>query len=199
MVGPTDNMAQMAAAVFHAGGVASLAEAIELARVEMGGGAAPSLAIVRRHLESIRQASLGLGRWRARRIARLCAIEELLQTLEYIEPDSVCYVVGRAAEGHVDDTGPAYLRVVGGRAAPIIVDDLEQQGFPPCDVSSLSTRMGSVAVIHLSDGPLHVAMLILPEKQHSHQPASVVDGRPVALVDEVGFQRLLDAMKADGT
>lgn len=199
MVGPTDKVAQLAAAVFHAGEAASIAEAVEWALIELGAAAAPSFVTVRRHLESLRQESLGLGQWRAERIERLAAIEELLQTLEYIEPDSVCYVAGRAAEGYVDDTGPAHIRVVGGQAAAIIADDLEQQGFPPCTVSSLATGMGSIAVIHLNDGPLHVAMSILPEKQESHQPRSVVDGRPIALVDEVGFRQLLDAMSTDSS
>ena len=197
MVGPTDKVAQVAAAVFHAGDAASLAEAVEWARVELGGGSAPSLATVRRHLETLRQESIGLEQWRAERIERLAAIEELLQTLAYIEPDSVCYVVGRAAEGYVDATGPAHLRVVGSRVAALVADDLEQQGFPPCEVSSLATCMGSIGVIHLNDGPLRVALAILPEKQKSHQPRSVVDGRSVALVDEVGFRQLLEAMSVD--
>jgi hypothetical protein len=52
-------------------------------------------------------------------------------------------------------------------------------------------------VIHLNDGPLHVALAILPVKQESHQPRSVVDGRSVALVDEVGFRQLLESMSTD--
>ena len=191
MVGPTDKVAKVAAELFHGGDAATLRHAVDIARVRCGGGVAPAMATVRRHLEVLRQSSVGVGAWAMSRLDRLEAIWELLQTLAFLEPDSQCYVVGRAAEGFVDDTGPAHLRLVGGRPPALVVDGLETQGFPPCEVSSVSTQLGSVAVAHLDDGVLQVDLMLLPDRPAAHAALNVVDDRPVALVDEVGLAQLI--------
>ncbi|MDP6312598.1 MAG: hypothetical protein QF781_10660, partial [Phycisphaerales bacterium] len=97
-----------------------------------GSGAIPSMATVQKHLEAVRQSTAGMGAWDAVRLQQLDVIAELLQTLTFIEPEAACYVTGRAAEGFVDDTAPAHLRLVGGRGPALVADDLETQGFPPC-------------------------------------------------------------------
>ena len=198
MVGPTDNVARRAAEMFHAGEARPLSAAVDAAQAELGGGAVPSMATVRRHLEALRQASIGFDQWARDRARRLTAIDELLQTLAYVEPNAVCYVSGRAAEGLVDDTGPAKVRVVGDVPAPIVLDELEAQGFPPFEVSSQRSALGSVPVAHVEDRWLSVDLLFLPNHALAHEARSVVDGRPIAMVDEVGFQELLESLTAEG-
>ncbi|HCA39867.1 MAG TPA: hypothetical protein DEO92_09355 [Phycisphaerales bacterium] len=199
MTGPTDKVAKLAAAIFHRADMTSLRRAIEEARVACGGGPLPSMATVRRHLEALRQSSIGMDEWVASRLGRLEAIDELLQTVAFIGPDSVCYVVGRAAEGHVDDTGPAHLRLVGSRESAMVIDDLESQGFSPCEVSSVTTRLGSVAVVHLDDGDLRVDLMLLPDVPAAHAAINLVNGRPVALEDEVGFAKLIQKARGDSS
>jgi len=197
MVGPTDKVAKVAAALFHAGDAASLRVAIEIARMRSGGGDGPSMSNVRRHLEALEQSTSGEVSWALARLKRLDAVVELVRTLAFLEPNGVCYVVGRAAEGFVDDTAPAHVRLVGGHAAAVVVDALESHGFPPCEVSSLSTRLGSVAVAHLDAGAAQVDLMMLASTPVAHAAVNVVDGRPVALVDEAGFAKLIDEARGD--
>jgi hypothetical protein len=193
MAGQADKVAKLAAALFHGGNASSLSRAVEVARDQCG-GVSPSMATVRRHLEALEQSEMGMATWgRARRDQR-DAIVELLHTIAFIEADSVCYVVGRAAEGYVDECEPVRIRVVGGHVAAIVADHLEQQGFPPCEVSSLPTVVGTIAVVHLVDGPLRADLLVLPDTPAAHAPQSLVDGRQIALVDEAGFRQLLEGL-----
>jgi len=196
MVGPADKVARVAAQRFLAGEAATIRDAIEQARTESGETVSPSVVTVRRHLEGLRQASLGMEAWHSQRLLRLDAIEELLQTIAYLAPECTCYVTGRAAEGHVDDTGAAIIRVVGAASPPQLMDDLESHGVPPFDVANRATQIGSIAVAHVDDDPLHADLLLLPDRAESHAAASLVDGRAVALVDEVGFARLFEELRS---
>jgi len=196
MVGPADKVARVAAQRFLAGEAATIRDAIEQARTESGETVSPSVVTVRRHLEGLRQASLGMEAWHSQRLLRLDAIEELLQTIAYLAPECTCYVTGRAAEGHVDDTGAAIIRVVGAASPPQLMDDLESHGVPPFDVANRATHIGSIAVAHVDDDPLHADLLLLPDRAESHAAASLVDGRAVALVDEVGFARLIEELRS---
>ncbi len=196
MVGPADKVARVAAQRFLAGEAATIRDAIEQARTESGETVSPSVVTVRRHLEGLRQASLGMEAWHSQRLLRLDAIEELLQTIAYLAPECTCYVTGRAAEGHVDDTGAAIIRVVGAASPPQLMDDLESHGVPPFDVANRATQIGSIAVAHVDDDPLHADLLLLPDRAESHAAASLVDGRAVALVDEVGFARLIEELRS---
>jgi len=196
MVGPADKVARVAAQRFLAGEAATIRDAIEQARTESGETVSPSVVTVRRHLEGLRQASLGMEAWHSQRLLRLDAIEELLQTIAYLAPECTCYVTGRAAEGHVDDTGAAIIRVVGAASPPQLMDDLESHGVPPFDVANRATQIGSIAVAHVDDDPLHADLLLLPDRAESHAAASLVDGRAVALVDEVGFARLVEELRS---
>ena len=196
MVGPADKVARVAAQRFLAGEAATIRDAIEQARTESGETVSPSVVTVRRHLEGLRQASLGMEAWHSQRLLRLDAIEELLQTIAYLAPECTCYVTGRAAEGHVDDTGAAIIRVVGAASPPQLMDALESHGVPPFDVANRATQIGSIAVAHVDDDPLHADLLLLPDRAESHAAASLVDGRAVALVDEVGFARLIEELRS---
>jgi len=196
MVGPADKVARVAAQRFLAGEAATIRDAIEQARTESGETVSPSVVTVRRHLDGLRQASLGMEAWHSQRLLRLDAIEELLQTIAYLAPECTCYVTGRAAEGHVDDTGAAIIRVVGAASPPQLMDDLESHGVPPFDVANRATQIGSIAVAHVDDDPLHADLLLLPDRAESHAAASLVDGRAVALVDEVGFARLIEELRS---
>ena len=193
---PTDLVAKVAAERFHTRAAATLHEAIAQACSEAGAHVLPSLRAVRRHLEAIEQADVGVQAWQEARMRRLEAIDELLQTIAYVAAECTCYVTGRAGQGHVDDTGPAIVRVVGAASAPQVLDALESHGLPPMEVSSLATRMGSLAVAHIIDGLLHVDLLFLPDQLASHEPFSIVDGEAVPMVDIVNFSRLIQALRA---
>ena len=193
---PTDLVAKIAAERFHSRVAATLDEAIGQACSETGAHALPSLRAVRRHLEAIEQAEVGVQAWRDARVRRLEAIDELLQTITYVASECTCYVTGRAGEGHVDDTGPAIVRVVGAASAPKVLDALESHGLSPMEVSSLATRMGSLAVAHIIDGSLHVDLLFLPDQPASHEPSSIVDGEAVSMVDIGSFSLLIQALRA---
>ncbi len=196
MVGPADKVARVAAQRFLAGEAATIRDAIEQARTESGETVSPSMATVRRHLEGLRQVSLGMDAWYQQRLSRLDAIDELLQTVAYLASECTCYVTGRAAEGHVDDTGAAIIRIVGADSPPQLMDDLETHGVPPFDVANRATRIGSIAVAHVDDEALHADLLMLPDRPESHIAASLVDGRAVAMVDEVGFARLVQDIRS---
>jgi len=168
-----------------------MTEAIELARAETGESAAPSIATVRRHLEALRQASLGLSQWAAARLNRLEALEELLQTIAYVAPECTIYVTGRAAEGHVDDTGPANVRVVGASAPPLLMDDLEAHGVPAMGVTNTQTPYGGMACAEVDGPQQRCRLLFLPDQPWAHDASSVADGRPIAKLDLEGFARLI--------
>ncbi|MDP7071178.1 MAG: hypothetical protein QF561_07500 [Phycisphaerales bacterium] len=199
MVGPADKVARAAAQRFLAGEAVSIRDAVDQARAESGETVSPSVATVRRHLEGLRQASMGMEAWRAQRLSRLDALEELLQTIAYLAPECTCYVTGRAAEGHVDDTGAAIIRVVGADSGPQLMDDLEAHDVPPFDVENRATRIGSIAVAHVNDEALHADLLLLPDRPEAHAAASLVDGRAVAIVDEVAFARLVEDIRSNAT
>ena len=198
MVGPTDNLARAAAGLIHAGRTTSIVDAIDMARAESEHTTSPSVATVRKHLESLQQASMGMQAWHAARVRRLELIEELLQTLAYLAPDCSLYVTGRAAEGHVDGTAAATIRVVGVEQAPALMDDLESHGTVPVQVSSLQTSMGSMAVAHIQDSLLDVDLLFLPDQADSHAARRVTDDRPVAIVGLQAFSELLAACRSAG-
>ncbi|MCH2140704.1 MAG: hypothetical protein MK100_06670, partial [Phycisphaerales bacterium] len=120
-----------AAQLLHAGKARNIGEAIVQARSLLDELASPSFATVRKHLEAISQASIGMAAWHNDRLRRLEALEELLQTIVYLAGDCTIYVTGRSAEGHIDQTDSASIRVVGVDSPPLLMDDLEAHGLPP--------------------------------------------------------------------
>ncbi len=199
MAGPADSVAIEAANRLHAGEAGNIGEAIAQAQAACQTAAWPSGATVRRHLEALRQADQGMHIWARERLARLEALEELLQTITYVAPDVTLYVTGRAAEGHVDDTGPSSVRVVGAVSPPAIMDDLEAHGVPPMEVAAVSTPMGSLTSAHVQDGHLDAVLLFLPDVPEAHLPRHVVHHRPVAAVDIDAFAELVRVSRSAGT
>ena len=96
---PMDLVAKAAAERFYARAAATLHEAITQACSEAGAHVQPSLRAVRRHLEAIEQADVGVRAWQEARMQRLEAIDELLQTIAYVADECTCYVTGRAGQG----------------------------------------------------------------------------------------------------
>ena len=196
MIEPTDNLARAAAELIYSGQTRSIADAIAQVRAAGDHMASPSVTSVRRHLESLQQTAMGMQAWHDQQVRRLELIEELLQTLAYLAPDCSLYVTGRAAEGHVDGTAAATIRVVGVEHAPALMDDLESHGTVPMQVSSLQTSMGSMAVAHLQDALLDVDLIFLPDKPTSHTARRVTDDRPVPLVDMKAFSAMVASCRS---
>lgn len=194
-----DKVARLAAAIFHAGGAASLHEALAAASGRCGGGRTPSMVRVRRHLEAIEQSEGGASQWDAIRQARLEAIDELVETLAFIDPAGMCYVAGRAAKGHVDGTAPSHIRFIGACDAASIADRLEDQGYPPCPVSALATKLGSLAVVHIEDESLRAEVLLLPRVPAAFASRNLVSGEPTALLEASAYRALIAAIQRDGS
>ncbi len=114
---------------------------------------------------------------------------ELLDTIEFVSPECTLYVVGRAAVGRFRGFEPAWIRVVGGLAAPALLDELELQGVPPMRVSSLSAKGQSLSVAHHEDAACPVNLLFVPDRPASHRPTNMVTGRPVDMVGTDRFRR----------
>jgi hypothetical protein len=196
MVGPTDNVAMTAAQLLHAGKARNIGEAIVQARGLLDELASPSFATVRKHLEAISQASIGMAAWQDDRLRRLEALEELLQTIAYLAGDCTIYVTGRSAEGRIDQTDSASIRVVGVDSPSMLMDALEAHGFPPMEVSSLATLLGSMTVAQVQDGMLDARLLFLPDVPAAHLAKRIADDRPVAIVGLEAFSEHIENFRS---
>ena len=187
-----DITAQAAATLLASGDAESMAEAI--ARASAEGDAPPARSLVRRHLESLRQASLGMTGWRRLRLARLEALLEFADTVAFVMPEATCVISGRAAEGHVDETSPARMRVIG-VAAPPLFDALEVHDLFGDHIGTVTTALGSVAAARFSDADLLVEIMILPEAPEAYTPRNLIDARPVATGTRDAFRTFVEGAR----
>lgn len=187
-----DITARDAAALLASGDAESMAEAI--AQACGASDAPPTPSLVRRHLESLQQTSLGMDGWRRMRLSRLEALLEFMDTVAFVAPGSRCMVSGRAAQGHIDDTSPARVRVIS-VDAPRLLDALEDHDLVPDHIGTLSTSIGQVAQARFSGTDLLVEIMVLPDVPDASGTVNLVDGRPVTTCDLDGFRTLVEVAR----
>ena len=187
----TDLRAASAARAVLDGAAVDVAAAI----AQLGDGPRPGTARVRRHLEAMRQADLGLGQWWRERLDAIEAVVELVETVLYVAPRCTVLLTGRTAQGHVELSTPASARVIG-VSAPVLADALEQHGLEPPEVTSLSTSLGSLPLVHLVDHHRRaIDLLVLPDTPTARDGVNLVDGARVSVLDMDRFREIVDAAR----
>ena len=168
---------------------------VDAAIAQLGDGPRPSPGRVRKHLEAMRQSAQGLGQWWRERLDALEAVVELVETVLYVAPRCTVLLTGRTAQGHVELSTPASARVIG-ITAPVLADALEQHGLEPPEVTSLSTTLGSLPLVHLVDHHRRaIDLLVLPDTPVARDATNLVDGSRVSVLEMDRFRDLVDAAR----
>ena len=188
----SDHVARVAAFQLISGDAQTVREAIEQAQIRTQSGRLPSHSSVRKHHEFMQQEAMGLKEWHKRRLNRLEALETVLQTILYAVPEARVFVTGRAAEGHVDQTGPASIRVLCDEPMDVIIDVLESHGLGPMEVSSVRTQFGRCGTAMHHEESLWIRLIFLPNRSESQLKFNVIDGSAVSVVDVLGFTALVE-------
>ncbi|MBG83247.1 MAG: hypothetical protein CMJ40_01730 [Phycisphaerae bacterium] len=107
-----DQIARRAAELLRDGLVGSIGDAIRQARKEPDGanGDPPSFQQVRRHVDAMEMARLGMEGWEANRLTRLEEVDQFLATLEFHLDGIEMRIAGRAARGEIDEGDRVHVR-----------------------------------------------------------------------------------------
>jgi len=148
---PNDRVAREAARRFVTGRARDEHAAIEAARTHLNlPGAAPSLLLVRRHVEAMEQQAMGAEAWAAARRRRLEALEELITLLEEHALGERVLLVGRAARGHLTGADPVRLRVYTDRPIREVAAALELGGIEAMDFETDDTARSAEEALYRS-------------------------------------------------
>ena len=77
-----------------------------------------------------------------------------------------------------------------------VTDFLEQHGLEPPEVTSLSTTLGSLPLVHLVDHHRRaIDLLVLPDTPVARDATNLVDGSRVSVLEMDRFRDLVDAAR----
>lgn len=133
-----ERLARRAAEMLRDGMAGSIPEAIGQARREPGGGSCPppSIEQVRRHVDAMEMARLGLEAWAGNRRARLEEVDQFLATLEFYLDGVEMRIAGKCASGHIDEGSRVHIRAWVDGELDSVVKILDVDGMGPLEVGS---------------------------------------------------------------
>ena len=133
-----EHLARRAAEMLRDGMAGSIPEAIGQARREPGGRDCPppSIEQVRRHVDAMEMARLGLETWADNRRVRLEEVDQFLATLEFYLEGVVLRIAGKSARGEIDEGARVHIRVWVDDELDSVVRILDAGGLGPLEVAS---------------------------------------------------------------
>ena len=131
-------MARRAAEMLRDGMAGSIRDAIGQARREPGGGSCdpPSIEEVRRHMDAMDMARLGMESWLENRRARLEEVDQFLATLEFYLEGIDLRIAGKAARGEIEAGARVHVRAWVDDELDSVVQILEAADMGPVHVAS---------------------------------------------------------------
>jgi len=141
--GHTDQVAQLAARMFHEGKAGSVAEAIRLAVQKLGvKGDPPSQGLVRKHLQAMSMQAMGSASYARAMQNRLREAEQMMSALDEHYAGVPMFLVGRAAKGHVDGDTTLHIRIYTDEPIEKLASLLVDIGYSEPAFETADSRMG---------------------------------------------------------
>ena len=200
MQSQTERIAQRAARLLLEERFAGLQQAVHAAMETEPPGdiVPPGAGLVRRHLRALRDERDG-PQGQVRHVqARLSAIEECLASLDWSIDDLTVRVAGAAAAGRFDEQTSVWFRVHCAVDDPGLCEVLDSIGFELDRIDSIETRFGRMTRIEATSDELDIVLLRCPHRDQVLEPANLVTGQPVSLLDAPGLTSMLaDAVSDD--
>lgn len=194
MSNPSDEIARAAARLLMEQAEGDIRSAIRAARSEAGVDSIeppPTRERVRRHLVAMQQQSMGYELWASLRRGMLTAIEECMVALAWAVDDIELRLAGEAALGRFDGITSVSMRLhstIDDRALFRVLEDIE---FEIAAVGVQESRHGRLTRIVAESEEFDLVILRCPQRIMVDDPANLVTGRPVPLLDQPGLAALI--------
>ncbi len=194
-----DQMARRAAEMLRDGLADSIRGAISQARREPGGGDGdpPSIEQVRRHVEAMEMARLGMESWEDNRRARIEEVDQFLATLEFYLPDVELRIAGRAARGDIDEGGRIHVRVWIEGKSDSIMPIIEAADLGPVEFGSrkvdpaVASGIRRLTTLLIPGEHVEFMVSLCPVKEIATVARNLVTGSDIPLADVDRVRSLL--------
>ncbi len=194
-----DQIARRAAEMLRDGLAGSIRDAIRQARREPGGahGDPPSLEQVRRHVDAMAMARIGLEAWEADRQLRLQEVDQFLATLEFHLDGIELRIAGRAARGEIDDGARIYIRAWMDEDLDSVVRVLETADIGAVEVGSrkvdptVASGLRRLTTILVKGEQVEFLISLCPVRTIVVEARNLITGSDIHLADLKQFRDML--------
>jgi len=152
----------------------------------------PGLGRVRKHIQA--QSMQFQGREEYQQTIKdlwLCA-ESIMTSLAFVLSDAEFFLVGRAAEGHIDGGLRAHMRIYTTDSITTVSQILEEHGYEEIEHKTLDTKHGRLNAIHITESPWLFVLIRCPMEFLAHKSGNLFTGKVIKVVSLSQLRELID-------
>ena len=153
---------------------------------------------VRRHVDAMAMARIGMEAWEADRQSRLEEVDQFLATLEFHLEGAQWRIAGRAARGEIDAGARIYIRAWIDDELDSVVRILESSDVGPIEVGSrkvdpaVASGLRRLTTLLIRGEQVEFLISLCPVRAIVTEPRNLVTGSDIQLADTRQIRRMLE-------
>lgn len=189
----TDAIARHAARLVETGKAEGINAAIRIAAQSLGfqDVPLPGALLVRKHAQAMSMQAMGDAAYVERRHRVWEITEQVMSVFEHAMPEARMFLVGRAADGHIDAGVTIHLRIYTPSSVTEIARCLVEYGYEEPEFRTVESLNGRLNQLRFSDEGVGIALTRCPPAMFNDHARDLFRGEPVATLDLDGLRKQL--------